>query len=970
MKYTIKWQDTPIGEICVPDVTVIVGIDDAWKVHGDINMHYFTKLGAMLDFINSEQSRKYGAPMCSIELINDSNACGKYNVVRNLIRMRKLRYFDHFGNTVSIIQKILSGDNYVPLEHLSLKQESPVEKTPVAQKNELTETTSACDDKIHTDEQKMTHARVSRNKTNTLVSIVMAYKNRRELLKSTLYSIRLSQHKNVEVIIVDDCSNAEHKIKDFETEFKDLRVRVVEMPADKHWYINPCVPYNVGFGLATGDIVIIQNPECLHYDDIIKYTIDNLGDYDYFSFECYPANDDDTSELVSVNAHDYDDYKKTRVTQAMLDTNFSNYPNGTPAWYTHAKYNDHGYHFAAAIKRKQLVEIGGFDEKFAHGMAFDDDAFVYHVKMRGLDFSIISECRVIHLEHPKYAYDIRLWTNNKKLFDNLESSVPVSGENNIWLYWETPAGNRMPRYIAKCRDTVYMHCGKDFKVRVVTPHNIKYYLPKINQKYLNFKKIAHRADYIRYQLLNTYGGIWLDSDYIVFKSFKPVMETIRKNGFIYSGYIHNNEIIPMNTVIGAMPKNALLTYVINDIHGRYFETQQTEYEIQWDAIGSDLIKRALRRYPGHYYKTESFYPVHFFNGDVCNFFGNDECVPEYVSAFGQALNNNVFGDKFESDFEGNNLLGRMFNYALGISNKIEKKTVSLFGKIPKNVFLYWDGSPMSYMQYLTAYTLSVLNPEYDIYVVMPQRSNYAANKPWQTFEQKQPYLGRDFFGDLLNLHNVSIIKYDLSKIGISAETPEIHKSDIIRLMLLYEFGGTWSDFDIFYFRPLHEINMKCANADTGVHIGKKTSKSNTDDNEAGHHMIGFMFSSKGNKYYGDLYNSAKNFLCDEYQCVGATMLEHKYPTVDSIRAAHPNLTVENFDEKTVYPVRWSETEQELLFKTHYNRSEKILMPNTIGIHWYNGHPIARKFQNEIRSLGDLLKTNNIFAMLYKKYFNK
>ena len=47
-----------------------------------------------------------------------------------------------------------------------------------------------------------------------MISIAMAYKNRRSQLIKTLESIESQSHKDVEVIIVDDGSDEEHKITD------------------------------------------------------------------------------------------------------------------------------------------------------------------------------------------------------------------------------------------------------------------------------------------------------------------------------------------------------------------------------------------------------------------------------------------------------------------------------------------------------------------------------------------------------------------------------------------------------------------------------------------------------------------------------------------------------------------------------------------------------------------------------------
>ena len=55
---------------------------------------------------------------------------------------------------------------------------------------------------------------------------------------------------------------------------------------EKKW-LNPCIPYNIGFKESTGDIIIIQNPEIYHVGDCIKYVVDNLELGDWLTLNCY-----------------------------------------------------------------------------------------------------------------------------------------------------------------------------------------------------------------------------------------------------------------------------------------------------------------------------------------------------------------------------------------------------------------------------------------------------------------------------------------------------------------------------------------------------------------------------------------------------------------------------------------------------------------------------------------------------------
>jgi len=117
------------------------------------------------------------------------------------------------------------------------------------------------------------------------LSVVMAYYNRRKHLINTLKSIEKSSIKDFEVVVVDDASDYEHQMNDLPEIFPFLRVLRIEPEEKKH--INPCIPYNIGFRESKGEIILIQNPECFHYGDILSHVIDNLKESDYNVYSCY-----------------------------------------------------------------------------------------------------------------------------------------------------------------------------------------------------------------------------------------------------------------------------------------------------------------------------------------------------------------------------------------------------------------------------------------------------------------------------------------------------------------------------------------------------------------------------------------------------------------------------------------------------------------------------------------------------------
>jgi|SRR6185437_6623459 len=227
------------------------------------------------------------------------------------------------------------------------------------------------------------------------VSIVTAYYNRRKLFYNTLVKLRHSTFTDFEVIAVDDGSDEENRLEDLEKEFPFLKVIRLE-PKDK-WYGNACIPFNIGFRAAKGEIVVLQNPECLHYGNVLGYVVENLKPNDYISFACYSLDKETTDMLDGSNVAAIDstmtiDFQPRKV-------GF----DGDLGWYNHSTIHPRGFHWGAAIHRDDLMALRGFDERFAMGIAYDDCEFLFRIKQKGMNFKIVDHPCVLHQNH--YYFD-------------------------------------------------------------------------------------------------------------------------------------------------------------------------------------------------------------------------------------------------------------------------------------------------------------------------------------------------------------------------------------------------------------------------------------------------------------------------------------------------------------------------------------------------------------------------------------
>jgi glycosyltransferase involved in cell wall biosynthesis len=212
------------------------------------------------------------------------------------------------------------------------------------------------------------------------LSIVIPYYNRRELLINVLKSINMTG--DIEVIIVDDGSDEENRLN-----FHLMDYKLLILERSKVWR-GACVAYNAGFKEATGDVIMINSSECIHVGDVTGYIFENFKENDYFSFSTYMMNQNE-------------DLNKPK---------FKNF------WGVHSSVGNF-IPYCGVISKKNMDLLGGYDERFAKGIGFDDYDFTHRVKNLKLNMKCIDDPYVIHQWHSptKYPntlnYDLLMYLN-------------------------------------------------------------------------------------------------------------------------------------------------------------------------------------------------------------------------------------------------------------------------------------------------------------------------------------------------------------------------------------------------------------------------------------------------------------------------------------------------------------------------------------------------------------------------------
>lgn len=212
-------------------------------------------------------------------------------------------------------------------------------------------------------------------------SIIMPYYNRPELRFSLdSYRYLYKNRSDFEIVIVEDSKNASdvemHKaLMDTVAKYPELCIRVIQDPLKSY---NPSSKYNVGVKKASGEIIILTNPEVPHVSDLLKFIDSTDMSNLYLIFAC----------LAVYVVNNVVDFK---------DSEFKFY-----MWYQHTQYRDVRYHFCTAIlKDNYLNRVKGFDERYCAGIAYDDDNFVKRVMKSGMIMLPVDDLITYHIEHSR-----------------------------------------------------------------------------------------------------------------------------------------------------------------------------------------------------------------------------------------------------------------------------------------------------------------------------------------------------------------------------------------------------------------------------------------------------------------------------------------------------------------------------------------------------------------------------------------
>lgn len=237
--------------------------------------------------------------------------------------------------------------------------------------------------------------------------VLIPYYKRAGYLHNTLVSYQhfYANRNDVQLVIVEDDKNfkdsVEHRalIKVIET-FRS-RLNIFYLRDTNEGIYNPAPLFNLAARKTKSELIILTNPECFHTVDV---------------FAGLDKEDPNHYILCGVQ-----NYKRCKL----WIEKFEDFEGVEHQWYQHSIHRNASLHFCSMISRKNWEMIGGFDDRFKYGVAYEDVYFMCRV-IEKFKVPIVKrdDLKVIHMDHGGFIKPVNY---NELLAKNRNLHIALRG---------------------------------------------------------------------------------------------------------------------------------------------------------------------------------------------------------------------------------------------------------------------------------------------------------------------------------------------------------------------------------------------------------------------------------------------------------------------------------------------------------------------------------------------------------------
>jgi len=245
--------------------------------------------------------------------------------------------------------------------------------------------------------------------------------------------------------------------------------------------------------------------------------------------------------------------------------------------------------------------------------------------------------------------------------------------HKIWIYWDNYPGKTKPPYIELCHESIRAMCSDSFEIHEVTSENVEEYLPGELARFSKLVQINNKSNFLRYNLLAQHGGIWLDSDLVIFKDLKPLMDRLleSQHDLIATSGPEWGYHEPESGILFSKKNGKVITKAAGRIN-RQVDKHPQGHVFPWGTLGPAIIRQAAMSSEYIHLEPHYFMPI---SSHLAWRFGSPEALGPLVNdeTFGFMLFNEMFrreNSKImtmtkEKLMKSKMLIGQIFRRALG-----------------------------------------------------------------------------------------------------------------------------------------------------------------------------------------------------------------------------------------------------------------------------------------------------------------